>query len=152
MNNNVICAIDVNDYDQDVVDLAATFARQFKVGLDLVHVTIFPDPSNAAWPAYLGSSHVLIEEHRRLQKIGTNLDNVAVHHQHLSGFPAEKILELVRKADPPLLVLGTHARRGLSRMFGSVAGKIMRTAQCPVMVLRQRQNSQDFADLKRELI
>ncbi len=150
MKKNVICAVDVNDFDQDVIDLAATFARQFGVGLDLVHATLFPDPNNAAWPAYLGSPNALIEDNRRLRKINTKVDGVAVKHHHLSGFPVEKILDFVEKQDPPLLVLGTHARRGLARILGSVASKIMRHANCPVMVLRQQQNSQDFADLKQE--
>ena len=150
MNKNVICAVDVNDYDQDVIDLAATFARRFGVDLDLVHVTLFPDPSNAAWPAYLGSPNVLIEDNRRLRKIGTNVSDVAVHHHHLSGFPIEKILELVEQQDPPLLVLGTHARRGIARVLGSVATKILRKAGCPVMVLRQQQNSQEFENVKQE--
>ena len=150
MKKNVICAVDVNDYDQDVIDLAATFARQFGVDLDLVHTTLFPDPNNAAWPAYLGSPNVLIEDNHRLRKIRTNVPDVAVNHHHLSGFPVEKILDFVEKQDPPLLVLGTHARRGVARIFGSVASKILRHASCPVMVLRQRQNSQDFADVKQE--
>ena len=58
--NGVICAIDVNNYDQDVVDLAASFAKQFEVDLDLLHITLFPDPSNAAWPGYLGSPNTMI--------------------------------------------------------------------------------------------
>ena len=29
--NEIVCAIDVNDFDQQVVDLAATFAKQFDV-------------------------------------------------------------------------------------------------------------------------
>ena len=150
MNKNVICALDVNDYDQDVVDLAATFARRLGVELDLVHITLFPDPSNAAWPAYLGSPNAMIEDNRRLRKIGTNVSEVAVHHHHLSGFPVEKILEFVEHQDPPLLVLGTHARRGIARVFGSVATKIMRKASCPVLVFRQRQNSQEFENVKQE--
>lgn len=152
MNKNVICAVDVNDYDQDVIDLAATFAKQFGVDLDLVHTTLFPDPNNAAWPAYLGSPNVLIEDNHRLRKLSTKVLGVTVNHHHLSGFPVDKILEFVNKQNPPLLVLGTHARSGIARIFGSVASRILRHANCPVMVLRQRQNSQDFSDVKQESI
>lgn len=148
----VICAIDVNDYDQDVIDLAATFARQFGVDLDLVSVTLFPDPTNAAWPAYVGSPATLIQNDLRLRKVTTNIVGVEVHHHHLSGIPTEKILEFIEKREPRLLVLGTHSRKGISRLFGSIATKILRHAKCPVMVLRQGQNSQDFADLKTEPI
>ena len=146
--NGVICAIDVNDFDQDVVDLAAVYAKQFEVDLDLLHVTLFPDPSNAAWPGYLGSPDAIIEDNRRLRAVTTNETGVAVRHHHLSGLPAEKIIEFIERRQPQLLVLGTHGRSGLKRILGSVASGVLRRAPCPVMVLRQRQNSQQFADLK----
>lgn len=144
--NGVICAIDVNDFDQDVIDLAAEFAGQFGVVLDLLHVTLFPDPANAAWPAYLGSPNEIIRDNRRLREIGTVVEGVEVRHHHLSGLPVEKILEFAERNEPRLLVLGTHGRQGIQRIFGSVASKVLRMADCPVMVLRQRQNSQEFVD------
>jgi len=146
--NGVICAIDVNDYDQDVIDLAAEFAKQFDVDLDLLHVSLFPDPNNAAWPAYLGSPNAIIEDNRRLRKVKCNVEGVEVHPHHLSGIPTEKLLEFVNRNKPRLLVMGTHGRSGLKRIFGSVASKVLRHANCPVMVLRQKQNSQQLADLQ----
>ncbi len=146
--NGVTCAIDVNNFDQDVVDLAASFAKQFEVDLDLLHVTLFPDPSNAAWPGYLGSPNTIIQDNHRFREVTTNEPGVTIHHHHLSGLPAEKILEFVEKREPQLLVMGTHGRQGLQRILGSVASVVLRRAPCPVMVLRQRQNSQQFADLK----
>ncbi len=151
MNNQpVICAIDVNDYDQDVIDLAASFAKRFGVELNLVHVTLFPDPKNAAWPASLGSPDVLIQDSLRLRSIMTNVPGVELHRHHLSGTPSKQVLEFIDRNKPQLLVLGTHGRRGLARLLGSAASNILRHATCPVMVLRQRQNSQEFADLKSE--
>lgn len=146
----VICAIDVNDYDQDVVDLAARFAKTFGVDLELVHVTLFPDPNNAAWPAYLGSPDALIQDNHRLRAITTKVTGVEIHRHHLSGTPSRQVLEYVDRNEPQLLVLGTHGRRGLARLFGSAASNILRHATCPVMVLRQRQNSPEFADLESE--
>jgi universal stress protein A len=148
----VICAIDVNDFDQEVVDLAARFAKQFGVDLELVHVTLFPDPTNAAWPAYLGSPDPLVRNHGRLLKVTTNVPDVTLHYHHLSGNPSKQVLEYCDRTNPSLVVLGTHGRHGLQRVFGSVASNVLRHSVFPVMVLRQRQNSQDFADLKPELI
>ena len=142
----VICAIDVNDFDQQVVDLAAGFAGQFGVDLDLVHVSLFPDPSNAAWPAYLGSPSVIIEDNRRFREVQSNVEGVLVVHHHLSGLPSEKILEFAAKREPLLLVLGTHGRRGLARILGSTAATVLRHANCPVMVMRQGSNRRQLAD------
>ena len=143
--NAVICAIDVYDFDQDVIDLAAEFARQFGVDLDILYVSLFPDPSNASWPGYLGSPGTFIQDNQQLRKIGTQVEDVDVHHHHLAGLPADKIINFVQRNEPRLLVVGTHGRRGISRLLGSVATKVLRKAQCPVMVLRQRQNSGQMA-------
>ena len=148
--NGVACAIDVNDFDQEVIDSAGAFAKQIGVDLDLVHVSLFPNPGEAVLPGYLGSPNVIIQDNRRFRQVTTNVEGVNINLHHLSGIPTDKILTFIDKYEPQLLVLGTHGRSGLSRIFGSVAAKILRRASCPVMVLRQRQNSQDFADLKNE--
>ena len=149
---NVLCAIDVNDFDQNVVDVAARFASQFGVDLELIHVTLVPDPMKAAWPAYTGDSNEIAKDNQRLREIGTTIPGVEIHRHQLSGMPVEKLVAFTNRNQPQLLVLGTHARRGIKRMLGSVAMKIMRRVECPVVVLRQRKNSQDFSDMKAETI
>ena len=148
----VICGVDVNDFDQAVVDTAATFAQHFNQPLHLIHVTVFPDPTNLAWPAYLGSPNKLIEEHRLLREIGTQVEGVQVRHHHLSGDPKTRLIEFANSNQPSLLVLGTHARKGIARVFGSVATRVLRHVECPVMVLRQRQNSQQHVESKPKAI
>ncbi len=140
-NDGVLCAIDVNEFDQSVVDLAAEFAKHFGVPLHLLHITRFPDPSNAAWPAYLGSPNAVIQDNRKLRKIKPMVDGVELIRHHLSGMPTERILDFAGRNGARLLVLGTHGRKGIRRIFGSVATKILRQANCPVMILRQKQSN-----------
>lgn len=55
-------------------------------------------------------------------------------HQ-LTGSPVEALVQASRSHT--LLLLGTHGRQGLSRMWlGSVTEQVVRLAQCPVLVLR----------------
>jgi hypothetical protein len=55
--------------------------------------------------------------------------------------PSLQALEILRIADAEhadLIVIATHGRTGLRRLaFGSVTEKIVRTADCPVLVLRK---------------
>jgi nucleotide-binding universal stress UspA family protein len=54
----------------------------------------------------------------------------------LMADPAGAVLEAAREADVDLLVLTTHGRRGVTRaLLGSVAEKIIRHADRPVLVL-----------------
>jgi nucleotide-binding universal stress UspA family protein len=51
------------------------------------------------------------------------------------GIPEEEILNIAREWQADLIVMGTHARSGLSRiMTGSVAEYVIRHAEIPVMV------------------
>ena len=55
----------------------------------------------------------------------------------LEGVPHELITRAARKAD--LLVIGTHGRSGLAKLFlGSVASRLVSVASCPVLPVRGR--------------
>ncbi|MFC7096587.1 universal stress protein [Halobaculum marinum] len=51
------------------------------------------------------------------------------------GRPHEELLALVAETDADLIVVGTHGRGGARRaLLGSVTEKLIRTADCPVLV------------------
>ena len=53
--------------------------------------------------------------------------------------PAQEIAQLAADLDADLVVVGTHGRRGLSRLLlGSVAEAVVRLAPCPVFVVRDK--------------
>ena len=141
-NIGVLCAIDVTDYDQDIVDLAAEFAKQFQQDLDLIHVTLSPDPKRARWPAFVGVPNELERDNRLLREINTRVKGVAIRRHHLFGIPSRTIIDFVHRQKPELLVLGIHPKSGIEMVLGSVASRIMRNVDCPVMIVRQTKNSQ----------
>jgi nucleotide-binding universal stress UspA family protein len=53
------------------------------------------------------------------------------------GVPHEEILGYADEAGADLVVMGTHGRTGLGRfLIGSVAEKVIRSADVPVLVIR----------------
>jgi nucleotide-binding universal stress UspA family protein len=53
--------------------------------------------------------------------------------------PGEEIAQLAAALEADLVVVGTHGRRGLTRLLmGSVAEAVVRLAPCPVMVVRPK--------------
>lgn len=55
----------------------------------------------------------------------------------LQGRVAELIVEAAKEWPADLLVIGTHGRRGFSRLFlGSVAENVVRIATTPVLLVR----------------
>ena len=53
------------------------------------------------------------------------------------GPPSREIVAYAREADCDLVVMGTHGRGGLDRLIlGSVAERVVRTAEVPVLTVR----------------
>ncbi len=56
-----------------------------------------------------------------------------------AGVPAEEIVRAAAEEHADLIVLGTHGRGYVSRLLlGSVADRVVRTAPCPVVTVRER--------------
>jgi nucleotide-binding universal stress UspA family protein len=55
----------------------------------------------------------------------------------LDGTPADRIVRAARSHHAEIIVIGTHGRTGLARVFlGSVAERVVGTAPCPVLTVR----------------
>jgi len=53
------------------------------------------------------------------------------------GNPAQQIVGIAKTKGFDLVVIGTHGRTGLAKFFlGSVAGRVVSTATCPVLTVR----------------
>jgi nucleotide-binding universal stress UspA family protein len=65
------------------------------------------------------------------------LDQIVAHQR--VDVPSEEISRLASEIEADLVVVGTHGRRGLSRLLlGSVAEGVVRLAPCPVLVVRPK--------------
>jgi nucleotide-binding universal stress UspA family protein len=57
----------------------------------------------------------------------------------LEGVAHDRIVRAARSTRADLIVLGTHGRTGLGRVFlGSVAARVVTLATCPVMTVRAK--------------
>jgi nucleotide-binding universal stress UspA family protein len=63
--------------------------------------------------------------------------NVKVTTQVGLGIPAERVVEEAVDRESDVIVMGTHGRSGIAHLFmGSVAERVVRSAPCPVITLR----------------
>ncbi len=57
----------------------------------------------------------------------------------LEGVADDQIIRAARRRKADLIVIGTHGRTGLARLFlGSVASRVVAGAKCPVLTVRGR--------------
>ncbi len=96
-----------------------------------VHITIEPlDESVAKW-------RKRVEE--KLKSVYHNEDGSQLTGEiHIrEGKPHEEILKLAKELDVDMIVIGSHGRTGLERaIFGSVAERVTRMADVPVLVIK----------------
>lgn len=65
----------------------------------------------------------------------------------LEGSAAEAILDYADRVDVDLIVMGTHGRSGLDRfLVGSVAERVIRTSDVPVMTVRLTDGDRTVSD------
>ena len=70
----------------------------------------------------------------RARKAGVRVTALLV-----DGAPHEQIPRAIRRTRADLVVIGTHGRTGLAKVFlGSVAERVVRLATCPVLTVRSR--------------
>jgi universal stress protein A len=70
---------------------------------------------------------------------------VAATSQVLVGPPASCITAEADACGTDLIVMGTHGRTGFAHlMLGSVAERVLRTAQCPVLTVRDSSRAADI--------
>jgi nucleotide-binding universal stress UspA family protein len=76
-----------------------------------------------------GKLNALVEEAKKA--------GVAARPLIVLGVPYEAITEAAKENDADLVIMGTHGRKGVARLFlGSVASRVISTAPCPVMTVR----------------
>lgn len=99
-----------------------------------------PMTEEAAREATRGRVAELVKQHHDLRG-SLGIERVAIYLLVGSpvGEPGRAIIELARAVDAELIVVGTHGRKGLSRIvMGSVAASVVRDAPCSVHVVRPR--------------
>src|SRR4029077_6804157 len=124
---------------------AAHMAKPNRARLTVVHVMA---PPSLALPGEGYVSPALYESlessaraqaNKRLAKVVARAKTAGVRANVLllEGVPHERIARAARRAD--LLVIGTHGRSGLAKLFlGSVASRLVTLAPCPVLTVRGR--------------
>jgi nucleotide-binding universal stress UspA family protein len=95
--------------------------------------TYTPPFDVVAYEEELRRDYQLSLERLRKERFGTR---VKVRERVITGDPAVEIVRIAKEERVDLIVMPTHGRDGLSHVFfGSVAEKVVRHAECPVLTL-----------------
>jgi nucleotide-binding universal stress UspA family protein len=139
MYQTILHATDGSPYSAAAAENAVELAAQYDATLHVVSVV----ETDVAFSEAI-SEQILDDLEKRGQQA---VDAVAeragergvsdVHTAVVRGTPHRAILDYAADHDADLVVVGTHGRTGLNRLLlGSVAERVLRTAERPVLVVR----------------
>lgn len=127
-------------------DAALTYALDLaaKVGARVSLVHVFDDPfiggmytaEYVPMPPEM-RAQILEGLRKQLRDLVEKHGNPDLSAQVLVGPTAKTIVEAAGDRPTDLIVMGTHGRHGMAHLLlGSVAERVVRTAQCPVLTVR----------------
>ena len=140
----ILYATDYSKASGRALDEAVNLARQNRAELLVVHV-VEPIPY-AAGEEFGGAELYLKLEDATKREAQTSMDKLIRRLQRskvkaksllLRGSAHDQIVKAAKSKRADMIVIGTHGRTGLSKLFmGSVAAKVVSAATCPVVTVR----------------
>lgn len=142
--HKILVPIDFSVCSLQALDYAMGFAERFKAVIVLLHVvepTVHPDN-------YLNVAPALDESNQNLVEIGRERLEALAQERIAERLTAETLVRMGRAySEIPdtakalgadLIIIATHGYSGLKHvLLGSTTEKVIRTASCPVLTVRQ---------------
>jgi nucleotide-binding universal stress UspA family protein len=142
---HVLCATDLLSTPRQVLDTAATLAKSARAPLTFVYVlgppVVPPDRYLDAVTMDRLQTRARAWAVKALQTLSKRTSGAGIETTVLirTGDAAEQIVRAGRATKADLIVMGTHGRKGLTRLLmGSVAQRVVSLAPCPVVTVRGR--------------
>jgi universal stress protein A len=142
----ILHATDFSKASARALNEAVELAKQNRAELAIVHV-IEPTPYVAGDELGTAEIYTKLEETAKqgteasmaklLKRLKTS--KIKVQGFLLTGSAPDQIVNAAKSKKANMIVIGTHGRTGLSKLLmGSVAGKVISLATCPVLTVRGR--------------
>jgi universal stress protein A len=143
----ILCPVDCSEGSKAAVAYASLLAERFDARIELLyawHVHHHVRPDLSVWMESHGQKPiaevVAAEADIAVRQFVASLEEplkARLDVRLVEGEPAPIIVQTAAQDGCDLIVMGTHGRSGFSHFaLGSVAEKVVRHAQCPVLTVR----------------
>ena len=146
LTKKILVPTDFAESSRAAEDVALELAQRFAVPLTVVHIYPVPATIYTGVPFVPVADYVQAFEDAAKDQLNSEAERLRGKGVEVStvlkmGAPWEEILEIAKKVDVGLIVMGTHGRRGLPRaLLGSVAEKVVRLSPVPVLTIHAAQS------------
>ena len=141
--SKILIPLDGSELAEKALDAALPLAKTYGAPMVLVGVLdltagMYDVYSEAFSPVDLKAQlESFLETALKRAKARLEQEGLAVSSHVKVGVPHEEITALAEAENADLIVMTTHGRKGLTHLLlGSVTERVIRTAPCPVLVVR----------------
>lgn len=144
--NTIVVAFDFSDTSVSALTYGLNIARTFGGRLHVMHVVdVIATSAAQFYPEGPGDPEAravaLTTNQLRSSLAAAGAGRETKPAVRVSTSPAAEICAYANEIHADLVVVGTHGRTGVSRaLMGSVAEHVVRTAPCPVLVVRPHEH------------
>jgi universal stress protein A len=142
----ILLAIDLHPAcDLRIAKRALGIAHETHAQLTVIHAVEHINAYGVAqaYPAVIDLEHeMVVEAQKQLEELANKLGVRFSEQEVQIGSPKTVILNKAEEINCDLIVVGSHGRHGLSRLFGSTATAIIHNAPCDVLVIKVKENNQ----------
>ncbi|MFC1499397.1 universal stress protein [Candidatus Zixiibacteriota bacterium] len=147
---NILLPTDFSGYSNRAFEHALAWATSFGADIHMLHIVTVHnfDPFNPelGFPEQGMNEHMRESSENAMNKIAGSMQAEAptITMETRTGFsPWNEILDTAARLDVDMIVMATHGRKGLQKLFlGSTTEKVVEHASCPVLLLRPRENEE----------
>ena len=153
--NRILCPVDFSGPSRIAVEHTVDLAKHFSAHIILFHsvseIDHPPSPSYTLTPALTDQMmqitlHMTENANNAIKElIETDIpEGIGVEQRVDVGDPATSIVQAAKQENVDLIVMSTHGRSGIKGLFfGSVAEKVVRSAECPVLTIKPQSTETD---------
>lgn len=147
MYKSILVPLDGSKLAENILTEVEELAMILKARLHLIYVSkahVLPgvNPSDEQVRVIKEAQEYLGNTKEQLS--AKNID-IKLHTPY--GYPADNILEVCKRQEIDLIAMSTHGRSGIGRwLLGSVAEKVVRHSEVPVLLLRSHKMEVSSSD------
>jgi nucleotide-binding universal stress UspA family protein len=138
----IVCALDLSQHSALVAEYATAMARAFNAEV----IAVYAAPALTQYvgfhvpPSSIENfvGEIVAGAQKSMEEfVAEHFKGINATGKVVNGYAAEEILSMVESSGADLIIMGTHGRKGIDRiLFGSVAEKIVKSSNVPVMTVR----------------
>lgn len=140
----ILLPTDGSDTSLEALRYTSSFAKEYNVTVCLMTVV---ETHHSIYDVYADEIALDLQESKIASLVNKRLDDTEKKARELGienivkiarfGIPYQEIVNIANEEGVDLIVMGTHGRSGIAHfLIGSVTEKVIRTAPCPVLVVR----------------